>query len=471
MTMILVRNAKIIDGTGAPEYKGATIVSGSSISAIGALPARRAETTIDALGHYLIPGFISIRNENGNFESALSEKTQSTLRNQGFTTLITGMDGTSPAPLIGGSLAGFRKWAGEVSTNTDWHTVAQFQRALGKKKQPINIGVFAGYNGIRRAVMKDKDGDPTDRETARIISVLDEALEEGAFGISINLGTAHGARISYKEIQTAASLAARRGTPIVISPRAWTTHFMDAAQEIIAVYRATGARIIVADIAPRPFNKVEEKDFRIAHAALRETGDGIFFELHITDERHIPLYELLPSFAHQQNIESMRQYIARAGEKKRIINALPRLEGARIIRVPREYSSLEGCLLESFAANREINIKEALFELMRITGIMATIGIPTQPTPLEIELLRDSRVLVSGSPRTIFAAADAARLPMETAIMKLSGLPATVLGIERRGALEENYAADLAIMDERGSITRTAVNGNTEHYGGICIKR
>ena len=466
--MILIRNAKIVDGTGAPERHGDVLISGKSISAIGNFPHKKTETVIEALGMRLVPGFINIRMESAHATDILTDPRQSAARNEGYTTLINGADGASLAPLVDVSLESLRKWAPAQSVNINWHTVAEFQKTLDALPLGVNCGLFVGYNGIRRSIIHEQAGDPTDKELDAIMRVARESLREGALGIALNLNTAHGRRISHEEARRVAQACAEAKKILVLTLRAQTEHFMEAASEALALYRTTGARMIIADILPRALNKAEEKNFRCAYETLAHAGDGLFMELRCGTGRLVPIYELLPRFAQEGTLQSMYALVSDRSMRKKLLLGLPRLENARIVRVPRGQTALTDAMLESFAHNRGMNAKEALLELMRLTELRATVRIPEEPSPLHAEIIKNDRVLVAGEPQSVFKIADNARLPLESAVMKLTGLPATVVRLAKRGVIAENYAADLVLMNDHNEITRTIVNGDIHDTGGIC---
>src|SRR3989344_3065549 len=302
--MILIRNAKISDGTGAPERHGDVLISGKSISAIGNFPHKKTETVIEALGQRLISGFINIRMESAETTDIFTDPRQTNARNVGYTTLIGGIDGTSIAPLIGGSLEHARKWASSA-INVNWQTVKEFQKALSMLPLGVNFGTFAGYNGIRRMIVHEDGGDPTDKELNAIMRVIETALYEDALGIALNLDTAHGRRISHEEARRIARTCAKAKKPLALRLRAQAEHFMEAANEALSLYRATGARMIIADFVPRTMNKAAEKDFHLAYETLKSAGDGLYMELRCSVGRLVPLYELLPRFAQVGSLETM----------------------------------------------------------------------------------------------------------------------------------------------------------------------
>lgn len=464
--MILIKNARIIDGTGAPERHGDVLISGKSISAIGNFPNKKAETVIEGLGARLVPGFINMRMESADAMDIITNPAQDAARKEGYTTQIGGTDGIALAPLLYGSLKPFRKWACAETTNINWHTFAEFKKNANDLPIGTNFGTFTGYNAIRRDVMHEQAGDPTDKELEIILSVIKQSLEEGAQGIAINLNTAHGKKITHEEVRRAARVAAKTDKPLALRLRAQTEHFMEAAQEALALYQSTGARMLITDFLPSTLVKTQEKDFLLAYELLKNAGDGLCMEIRLEANRLVPLYELLPRFAQEGTIETMYALIHNKNQKKKILAELPRLEGARIVRAPREHARLHGITLESFARDRAITAKEGLYELMRVTRLRATIAIPQKLTPLHEELIKNKRVFATGSPQSLFATADRARLPIETAVMKLTALPAVFLNLKKRGIIAENYSADLVLMDDRNEITRTIVNGEK---GGLFI--
>lgn len=457
--MLLIKNAKIIDGTGAPERHGDVLVSGKSISAIGNFPHKKTETIIDGLGHRLVPGFINIRMETAHTTDIVTNPAQDVARKNGFTTQIAGGDGIALAPTMYGSLEPLKKWAGGETANINWHTFAEFKKVVSRLPLGVNFGTFAGYNTVRRDIMHERAGDPTDKELNVILSVLTQAIEEGAQGIAINLNTAHGRKISHEEVRRAARLTGKTSRPLALRLRAQTDHFMEAAQEARTLYQSTGTRMVITDFLPHALVKSQEKDFLLAYELLASEGSGLCMEIRLEENRLVPLYELLPRFAQEGTVETMAAFIRNTNQRKKILACLPRLEGARIARAPREHMRLTGVTLESFAHARGMTAKEGLYELMRVTRLRATIALPQELTPLHTELMKNNRVLATGSPRLIFAALDRARLPIETAVMKLTALPAAFLNLKKRGTIAENCAADLALMDDRNGITRTVVNG------------
>jgi len=96
--MLLIKNVKIIDGTGTEAYASDVLVSGNRISAIGNFPNRKADQVIEGLGGYLMPGFIDVNTDADHQLTLFTNPHQENFLKQGVTTIIGGHCGSSLAP-------------------------------------------------------------------------------------------------------------------------------------------------------------------------------------------------------------------------------------------------------------------------------------------------------------------------------------------------------------------------------------
>src|SRR3989338_8464655 len=109
--MLLIKNVKIIDGSGKPAYPADVLVNSQKISAIGHFPNKKTEEVIEGLGGYLTPGFIDVNTDADHYLSLFTNPHQEHFLKQGVTTIIGGHCGSSLAPLLYGTLESVRKWA------------------------------------------------------------------------------------------------------------------------------------------------------------------------------------------------------------------------------------------------------------------------------------------------------------------------------------------------------------------------
>ncbi len=161
MLDLKITNARIIDGTGAPWFRGDIGVRGDTIVAIGDLAGRHAETTIDAQSHIVSPGFIDLL---GQDESAVfrDPHLEPKIR-QGVTTELTG-EGGSPKPSI-----------------RDY-----FQR-LEKNRSAVNIALLVGASNPREMVIGNVNRPPTAAEMIEMEKIVESEMRNGAIGLSTSL--------------------------------------------------------------------------------------------------------------------------------------------------------------------------------------------------------------------------------------------------------------------------------------------
>src|SRR5262245_32888493 len=152
---VVLRNGRIVDGTGSPAFHADLGVRGGKITAIGRLGTATAKRVIDVQGQVVAPGFIDMMGQTGaplvtHTNPALS------LRTQGVTTLSAG-EGGSDAPL-----------SAEDAAKTGWSTMREFFARLEGAGMPMNVAQTVGLTQIREIVIGDKDRQATPDELARM---------------------------------------------------------------------------------------------------------------------------------------------------------------------------------------------------------------------------------------------------------------------------------------------------------------
>jgi N-acyl-D-amino-acid deacylase len=214
---LLIINAQLADGTGSPLRKASVRIARGKIVGIGELESVKDETTLDAKGLVLAPGFIDIHNHSE--EGLQSDPMAETQIAQGITTLIVGADGDSPWPIIG------------------------FLRALQQNPASVNVGAFAGHATIRERVMgADFKRVATPEEVSMMQQFVSQAMNQQAVGLSSGLEYEVGSYSATDELVTMADTAAKAGG-------IYMTHIRDEADK---AFEALAEEIAIGERAHIP---------------------------------------------------------------------------------------------------------------------------------------------------------------------------------------------------------------------------
>lgn len=212
---LVIRNARIVDGTGAPWYRGDIALRGDTIVQVAASIEPGGAKVVDAGGRVVAPGFIDIHTHarRGIFEVPTADN----YVRQGVTTLIEGPDGSSPLP------------------------VGPFLQKLDELKKSVNIGSFVGQGSVRSAVIGDADRKATSAEILKMQGLVEQGMRDGAFGLSTGLFYVPGSFTPTSEVIELAKVAARFGGMHKSHQREESVNVLDSVRETIAI--GDGARL------------------------------------------------------------------------------------------------------------------------------------------------------------------------------------------------------------------------------------
>jgi N-acyl-D-amino-acid deacylase len=181
---LIIRNGRIIDGTGSPWYAGDLGIRAGHIAAIGRLGDVAARQTVDAAGMVVAPGFIDMLGQSDL--SILVNPSLPSKIFQGITTEITG-EGSSAGPLNDSIVAADHAEYEHLQLTPDWRTLGGYFARLEKQGIGINLASYVGATQVRRMVLGDGDRQPTADELAQMKRLVRDAMREGAVGLSTSL--------------------------------------------------------------------------------------------------------------------------------------------------------------------------------------------------------------------------------------------------------------------------------------------
>jgi N-acyl-D-amino-acid deacylase len=181
---VIIKNGRIIDGSGNPWYRADIGVRGDRIAEIGRLSSATAGRVIDASGLVVAPGFIDTL---GQSEMALLIDNRALSKlSQGITSEVTG-EGGSIAPQNAQTVSELRPALQQYHLQVDWTDLSGYFRRLQKERTPLNLGTYVGAAQVREAVLGDVNRAPTPEELEKMKSLVAQAMQQGAFGISTAL--------------------------------------------------------------------------------------------------------------------------------------------------------------------------------------------------------------------------------------------------------------------------------------------
>jgi dihydroorotase/N-acyl-D-amino-acid deacylase len=178
---VVIVNGHIIDGTGSPWYSGQIGIRAGRIAAIGNLEDAPRKQTIDAKGKVVAPGFVDMLGQS-EMTMLVDPRLPSKIY-QGITTEITG-EGGSAGPVNAAMLASDRDDYEHLKITPDWTTLGGYFARIEKQGMGINLASYVGATSVRRMVLGDADVQPTPEQLKAMQALVDQAMQEGAVGVS-----------------------------------------------------------------------------------------------------------------------------------------------------------------------------------------------------------------------------------------------------------------------------------------------
>lgn len=200
---LLIRNGRIIDGTGNPWYSGDLAIRGDRIVAVGRVPFGKAKKVIDAKGLVIAPGFIDIHSHSDHL--LLEDgRAQSKIR-QGVTLEVLG-EGRSVGPNKGKLQPRRLRIRGKV---LEWTTIDEYFQILEKEGVSVNVATYVGLDNVWESVMGTSHNRPTPAQFAQMKKLLEESMNDGAFGLSTMLMMPPGSLTKTEDLIELAKVAAK----------------------------------------------------------------------------------------------------------------------------------------------------------------------------------------------------------------------------------------------------------------------
>ncbi|MBM4164357.1 MAG: D-aminoacylase [Lentisphaerae bacterium] len=497
---LILAGGTVIDGTcGARPVRADVGVHRGRITAVCDLRAVEARERIDATACWVTPGFIDAHSHSDTY--LLLEPDAPSKVSQGITTEVVGQCGGSGVPALDDQCLA-SDWAAMIyprcsggrgrlratgEPGSTWRTVAEY-RALWEEVRPaVNAKLYVGHNTLRKGVMGYAPRPADAGETARMIRNLEQALDEGASGLSTGLVYQPGKFALPDEVLKLASAAAARGAGYATHMRSEGDHLLEALDEVLALTRATGIRIQISHLKtahPRNWHKIDAALERIERA--RALGLAVYADRYPYTFGATELDMILPNWASDGGPAVILRTLDDPETRARVVAELDAAEidwsgvivggcysspsqaycGSSLADAARQRGETPGAtaawLIREgraktgafFGGMSEDNLRRIYRQPWVMVGSDASLRAPTGVLGADHPHPRAYGTM----PRFFRMAVDEGLMDASEAIHRMTGLPAEAFGLSERGRIAPGYHADVAVWDPT-SFASTATYG------------
>ena len=481
---VLIKNGRIMDGSGEAGYLGAVGINADTIAALGELPNAAGITEIDATGLVVAPGFINMLSwapvslmEDG--------KSQSDIR-QGVTLEVFG-EGWSIGPLNEAMRKNQQENQGDIKYEVAWTTLEEGLQHLTEKGISPNIASFVGATTLRVHQVGYEDRPPTKTELDTMKLLVRRAMEDGALGVGSSLIYAPAFYSSTEELIELCKVASEYDGMYISHMRSEGEKLLESLDELIRIADEAGIRAEVYHLKQGGTANWGKLDAVVAKIdSARAAGLEITADMYTYTAGATGLDASMPPWVQEGGYDKwaerlqdpeirarvMQEMKTRAEDWENLYEAAGSAEKLLLVGFKNDsLKYLTGKSLAEVAAMRKKSPEETAMDLVVQDGsrvgtvyflmseenVKKQIALPWMSFCSDSGSLAPEGVFLKSNPHPR-AYGNFARLlgkyvreerviPLEEAIYKLTTLPATNLRIHRRGALKEGFFADLAIFD------------------------
>lgn len=481
---IVIVNGRIVDGTGSPWYSGQIGIRDGRIAAIGNLDSAERRQTIDAHGDVVAPGFIDMLGQSEL--SILVDPRLPSKIYQGITTEVTG-EGDSVAPLDDAMIASDSAGFEHLNITPDWRNLNEYFARLQKQGMGINLASYVGATTVRRMVLGEADVQPTSAQLDQMKALVDQAMRNGAVGLSTALQYAPAPYAKTEELIALASAAAKYGGIYATHMRSEGDAEKDAIAETIRIGREAHIPVEIWHLktaGKANWGKMPQIVAQIQ--AARDTGIDITADTYAYTAWANSLSAFIPPWAHDGGdarlIERLKDPATRARIRAAMLTndaswdnewqEIPGPEAVQIASVQNpELMPLQGKRLSEIAALWHEDAIDAICDFLIKDDAATEVAVSGMSEP-DVELaLKQPWVSIDNDsagtspdgilgrqhphPRAYGTFPRILRkyvrqehvLTLEDAIRKFSALPAQRMRFIDRGVLKQGMAADIVIFD------------------------
>jgi N-acyl-D-amino-acid deacylase len=495
----VLRGAVVYDGTGAAPVEADVALAGERITAVGRRLRVPGAEELELRGLALAPGFVDIHTHT-DLTLLVNPRAESKVR-QGVTTEIAGQDGSSVGPWTrDGAARVAEEWRARYGVALDFADLGGFFRRLQTQGTAVNLGSMVGAGTVRGTVVGADDRPATEAELAAMVALVEAALEQGACGLSTGLEYAPGAFASTDELVALAAPLRRRGLAYATHMRNEDDELFAAVEEAVAVGRRAGVPVQISHLkAQGQRNWWKARPVLGMLEEARSSGVDVHYDRYPYTAFSTGITNLFPIRLLDGGTEAFLGRLAEPAGRDAIRAAVgekvAELGGWDRVRIASTgdaaLAGLRGRGLGELAAEWGLEPHAALLRLVledRARTSMVAFGMSEENTerilahPLGM-IASDGGAratygpLSEGAPhpraygtfpRVLGHYCRERRLmPLETAIHKMTAMPAAKLGLADRGRIAPGLAADLVAFDAAAVADRATFEDPHRYPAGV----
>ena len=482
----LLKNAKIYDGAGSEPFRGDILLDGDRIARIAENLEAKADRIIDLEGLSVSPGFIDGHSHNDWY--AIKKEPLPYFKpflKQGITTFVTGNCGISEIGFgkdnpftdrLGGGIFGFEGTTGQYGTLEEYFSVTD-------RNMPCNMAVLAGHCSARAAAGGIENRPLTPEEEKTMLGLLEQALQQGAAGISLGLMYQPGLYAGVEELKKVAALCVKYNKPLTVHPRAESkvsmaypqlfgrSHLLRAVDELVEISKGTNLKLQYshAIFVGRSTLKDKEELLKIFDQ-LRSEGVDVMFDIYNECLGVSVITVILPGW-YQGMSEKERKELLNRGKISALVKASSKLLGfgfrdIQIAYIGPGYEKYEGKTVHQIAKEEGISDLKAYQMLCEKSNFLGRVNMGPYSTP---EIIRDfehnehclymtdawveehgiqNPAIYDCFPKFLRDSLLGTGDTMPNTVRRMTGGWADRFMLPERGYLKEGYYADLTVFNE-----------------------